>query len=551
VLAARAALRVLPLLWLANGRYKSGDIEADVVLPVFRAAAVAWAAGKYPAQTIELATFADADRAVAAAAARTAAFAEAAFAAARADAAFAAGRGDAAAVAAATDAASAAVRADAAAAAANATFVAVRAGAAAADSFAADSSAIENGLRGEELAGRKLWPGKRPPQITVLWSGMKKALLAQGDDWEVWTKWYDDRLNGRRSIESLEAARVFIREEIWRQGPKVVNAEIKKLIEEFSPLDQAAEREALRQRPAAFQFRIANGKVDAAPEDAVAIDKDSAEDLYQEAKRKAEALKDRLDRAQADEHLRQNIGRLLNHLGQDSEGLRPGLVLSSVRSLQADVRAYDTDEGRKEVFPDILAKIIDLSETARDLASTFPKSREIEAEAVALDLPMERIDEIEADIVEMAEAIKHSDGATEPAKTAIDETVAAVANSRSLADRAKLLSYSLLDIGNFTRAGLKYLKETGQKIAIPVRHAGQVVGGELAGLGADSWRSMRKGFPKGVERGAQSVGKAMIVGGAASLMGALVHPVAALGALVISYSPFEKIAAELTHRANK
>ncbi|MGC2221225.1 MAG: hypothetical protein WA624_02090, partial [Methylocella sp.] len=50
-LAARAALRVLPILLTAE---RKGYMR-DVVLPVFRAAAVAWAAGKYPARETELA----------------------------------------------------------------------------------------------------------------------------------------------------------------------------------------------------------------------------------------------------------------------------------------------------------------------------------------------------------------------------------------------------------------------------------------------------------------------------------------------------------------
>jgi hypothetical protein len=42
-LAARAALRVLPLVWTARYAGYKG-----IVLPVFRATAVAWAAAKYP-----------------------------------------------------------------------------------------------------------------------------------------------------------------------------------------------------------------------------------------------------------------------------------------------------------------------------------------------------------------------------------------------------------------------------------------------------------------------------------------------------------------------
>ncbi|MGP0060796.1 MAG: hypothetical protein ACLPID_16065 [Beijerinckiaceae bacterium] len=59
---------------------------------------------------------------------------------------------------------------------------------------------------------------------------MKKTLLARGENWDVWTEWYEARLEGRPAIEALEVARVMIADDTWKQGPKVVNAEIKKLI---------------------------------------------------------------------------------------------------------------------------------------------------------------------------------------------------------------------------------------------------------------------------------------------------------------------------------
>lgn len=52
VFAARAALRVLPILQTA----KREGYMGKMVLPMFRAAAVSWAAAKYPAHKEELAT---------------------------------------------------------------------------------------------------------------------------------------------------------------------------------------------------------------------------------------------------------------------------------------------------------------------------------------------------------------------------------------------------------------------------------------------------------------------------------------------------------------
>ena len=62
IFAARAALRVAPLLGAALGPRRSGKwrIGEELVLPVFRAMIVPWAAGQFPAYRAEL--FAAADR---------------------------------------------------------------------------------------------------------------------------------------------------------------------------------------------------------------------------------------------------------------------------------------------------------------------------------------------------------------------------------------------------------------------------------------------------------------------------------------------------------
>jgi hypothetical protein len=78
----------------------------------------------------------------------------------------------------------------------------------------------------------------------------------------------------------------------------------------------------------------------------------------------------------------------------------------------------------------LLSEIIDVAETLRDLCATFPKSREIEAEAVSLGLPMDRLPEIREHIDTVVLKINHFDGATEGARNAINAS-AAVLNSNA------------------------------------------------------------------------------------------------------------------------
>ncbi|MGH6837907.1 MAG: hypothetical protein ACREDT_03745 [Methylocella sp.] len=258
-------MRVLPILLTAERqRYMR-----DVVLPVFRAAAVAWVAGKYPAHEMELAAAADACAAHAAAAAPAAAdaygaacAADAAYAAFAADAAYAA---DAAAYAAAAHAdaangahadaayaaatAALAVRGDAAhavdatafgfghffSAASAARAVSAAAAARAAGSFfwsalSADATRLEEGAAASDIAGAPLWPNGQPVRLRSLWKVLEAGLAAEKQDWQVWTSWYDERLGGRVREEKRELAYVRIGNHLWDQGPAIVNAEIKRRV---------------------------------------------------------------------------------------------------------------------------------------------------------------------------------------------------------------------------------------------------------------------------------------------------------------------------------
>ena len=396
----------------------------------------------------------------------------------------------------------------------------------------ADAALIDSGRSAAELAGTPLWPKGAPGWAAEAWRSLKSALLAAGEDWDVWTNWYEAGLAGDAAHprnEVLEVARATIPDRIWRQGPAVVNAEIKRLIAEY---------QSLQQRPAAFQFQVVEDKIDALPDDARPIDAQDARDFYDEAKRKGHDLRNRLQRAQADENIRAHVDLLLARLGSSYADLRPGLMLSALRSLESDVRAYDGEEGRKELNGPLLSNIIDLADSVRDLCAIFPRSREIEAEAVSLNLPMERLPEIHVAIGSVISKINNSDGATEGGREAINSSAGDLAHQRGLAEEAKQSAYFLIDFANFTRAGVKHLKATGRAL-----------GGELGGLGADGWRAIRRGAPNGIEKGAAQAGKALVVGGVAALMHWLGSDIAALGAMVAPYVPLHEMLEKMTGAA--
>lgn len=229
-MAARAALRVLPLLAreLRRGARAEGDIQAHLILSCLRAAALSWTAGRYPVRDElrrDAYLFAAGHRATDLAAD------DATYSQARA----------AGVVVTTEPLITIDVAADAMGYAVSATdkaalTVAHTAVNATAEVLELDRARIDSGHSGAELAGLPLWPLRAAAWATDNWRTLKSALLAAGQDWEVWTDWYEARLAGDTASapnEALEVARAMIPDAVWRKGPETANAEIRRLIEEL------------------------------------------------------------------------------------------------------------------------------------------------------------------------------------------------------------------------------------------------------------------------------------------------------------------------------
>ncbi len=115
-------------------------------------------------------------------------------------------------------------------------------------------------------AGASLWPiNGRPTSIEEAWTRLTKVLLAADEGWEVWVDWYEERLVGRPADPNLESARFTLPEELWQQGPKAVNAEIRRLIEERRA-DRDTPAEMIPAQGAGPHFSFGpNGKITLAP----------------------------------------------------------------------------------------------------------------------------------------------------------------------------------------------------------------------------------------------------------------------------------------------
>jgi hypothetical protein len=166
-----------------------------------------------------------------------------------------------------------------------------------------DARIIERGIKTETVATHPLWPGGYPRWVRTAWNQLSNALLDADPSWEVWTRWYEARLNGGPANQALEIARATIPDEIWQQGPKVVNAHIKELIEEFdrqekeiaeSAWEDRDEGKLFSQRPAAYRFAVQAGRIEAMVQREAPPDETIAADIYAGLKAKAEELLERL-----------------------------------------------------------------------------------------------------------------------------------------------------------------------------------------------------------------------------------------------------------------
>ncbi len=232
LLAARAALRVLPLI----RRDDQDRLLSTVAISVFRANAIAWVAG-----TGRPASYAAATRAADAVTAVTAVTDAHIIGAARAAAASFVSAG--AAASAAADAASADAGASGAdnAAAAGRTALDTAARAATRANAVADNiirkafdddisfvNELDHAIAADRLAHRPLWPSGQPDWAASAWAGLKVNLLHLDPSWQVWTTWYEARIlaPGSSPDPALEDIVHDLPEDFWDRSPGQVNADL-------------------------------------------------------------------------------------------------------------------------------------------------------------------------------------------------------------------------------------------------------------------------------------------------------------------------------------
>ncbi len=288
--------------------------------------------------------------------------------------------------------------------------------------------------------------------------------------------------------------------------------------------------EALRQRVAAYQFSAASGTVVAVPAGS-AQQSELASDLLRELLQKAMFARERL--GQGPDFLRGSFDRLQTYLAGGLEGIRPGPLLSRLRTFQSCVAAANSGE----VLPDGAAAISDFSSSLEDFASLFPEIAAIESARIAQRILEGHLDKAFAGTLQLADIARESPQVDSSAIAALTDALPDVAetekiislsndesvNAAALESRAKLIAQHILSVRNFAAAVIVAAQR------------------EVAAYGKEALPRLRKGSLAGIEEGT----KGLVKGGVVALALHLGGVVAAIAVGVASFGPFTKKLTEL------
>jgi hypothetical protein len=278
-----------------------------------------------------------------------------------------------------------------------------------------------------------------------------------------------------------------------------------------------------QQQPAAYRFRFQDEKVDVLPEPPEPEDRDFAFDTYQDLLTKAQELHDRLRGTNSARRVCSSVERLLTALGSRFDDLRPGLLLSRSRSLEADRAAFGD-----ELFADAIAMMDDTLQTLRDLLAAFPIVRRIEAEGLALhlDRSADAIPTIQAEMGAITTAAVQSGIVTEGAIGALSQNDAAIEDATDPVVRTGLIADKLLVFRNLAGAMIGGVMTYG-RIALAA------AGPELGGLAGKSWQVIKDELPKGIGTAARIAPVIVLM----TLAGVIAGPIGSIASAVPVFGP--------------
>lgn len=284
------------------------------------------------------------------------------------------------------------------------------------------------------------------------------------------------------------------------------------------------------QAPAAYRFRWQGNRLEAAPPVDIASDPEGAGILLDETRRKAESLAERLERSNADKRVLTSVQGLISILPSNVADLRPALLRSRVRSVEADAQAYSSPGDEEQfLYPDALAALIDLSETARDLQGYFPSLRELEAEITALAIEPSEVEAVKARLDEIVDEAAGHPEVVGPSAVEALRTMEALANEPAppAVRQKRIADYALVvrnSISSVARVALDnaFTREAKQ-------------------LASDIYDKARAKVVDGIADGAGAMARPATIIAIAALIGGVFGPVAGVAAAAAGFGKVDRL----------
>lgn len=218
------------------------------------------------------------------------------------------------------------------------------------------------------------------------------------------------------------------------------------------------------------------------------------------------------------DRLKRNASALKEVLDGWAEAPNPGVLLMRFRSIEADLVAFDTADGRAELHDDAVAAMIDLKRSLEDFLALYPIVSKIQANMLALDLQRQDIPKIDQHLIEIEQSARQSG--------VVDQsTTKALSEGKETFD----LDTEVIE----TSADFDKVALATENRALTTAH--RVLG--MRNFSAAVIRAGQEGLIEGTKEGIKGVTSGSIKTGFAFLVSTVVGPIGAIAVFVSSLRP--------------
>ncbi|VAW23073.1 hypothetical protein MNBD_ALPHA12-1476, partial [hydrothermal vent metagenome] len=284
----------------------------------------------------------------------------------------------------------------------------------------------------------------------------------------------------------------------------------------------------LSQVPAAFGFGIRGEKIIAYPQSGGEYHPELLEQILPLLLEKAKAYDCKIRaHGNSPENVRSNASNIVEAIESWAETPKPGVLLMRLRSLEADISAYDTLAGRDELYPHAIAAMLDLKSSIDDFLGMDPFVQKIQANAMALEIQGKNASKINLWLVKIEKIASES--------VFVDSSVEqALAEGKTSVEADEQIVRSSNDHKKTSEAIERQANQTALRVMTTRNFVARII------------RSIQDGIVGGTEAGVKGAVSGGIRTGFAVLVGSIAGPFAGVAMFVASVRPIAEKASEIS-----